>query len=250
MKRNQIMITALAIMIAIAGYLNFAGNKISEETLVLSDEVPTEEMTALLDISEEDIASDIESLDEEAVITENYLDTEMQEGEILSEIEIDTTANTEEEIEEVAAVPKEGEALASLEEESVEGIPGEAVFTSSQALSTLSGARLLKEQTRAKNKETLLAIMNSTTLEEEQKLEAVSDVIALTDRSEKEMEAEILLSAKGFDNAVVSMSETSVDVVVGTNTLSDAQLAQIMDIVSRKTEISAENIIISQVSGN
>ena len=31
LKKNQIMITALAVMIAIAGYLNFAGNKISDE---------------------------------------------------------------------------------------------------------------------------------------------------------------------------------------------------------------------------
>ena len=35
MKRNQIMITALAIMIAVAGYLNFAGTKAGEEKLSL-----------------------------------------------------------------------------------------------------------------------------------------------------------------------------------------------------------------------
>lgn len=58
LKRNQIMITALAVMIAIAGYLNFAGNKISEESLVVTDELMTEEeMTALLDLSEEDVYS-------------------------------------------------------------------------------------------------------------------------------------------------------------------------------------------------
>ena len=33
-KKNQIMITALAIMIAVAGYLNFAGGKITEEDIV------------------------------------------------------------------------------------------------------------------------------------------------------------------------------------------------------------------------
>ena len=32
-KRNQIMITALALMIAIAGYLNFMGKKVDEENL-------------------------------------------------------------------------------------------------------------------------------------------------------------------------------------------------------------------------
>ena len=42
--------------------------------------------------------------------------------------------------------------------------------------------------------------------------------------------------------------DDSVDVVVCTETLTDAQLAQIMDIVMRKTKIAAENIIISQVT--
>ncbi len=33
LKRNQIMITALAIMIAVAGYLNFAGTKAGRSSL-------------------------------------------------------------------------------------------------------------------------------------------------------------------------------------------------------------------------
>ncbi len=33
-KKNQMMITALAIMIAVAGYLNFAGTKVTDEKLM------------------------------------------------------------------------------------------------------------------------------------------------------------------------------------------------------------------------
>jgi len=228
LKRNQIMITALAVMIAIAGYLNFAGNKISEESLVVADEVMTEEeMTALLDLSEEDILSDIGSLEEDAQLTENYLEEDME----YSDIVVDLSGNEEEE-----------------QEEMIEGIPGEAVFTSTQAVSTLSSARLLKEQTRAKNKEVLEEIVNNEVLDSAQKEEAVVNMIAMTDRSEKEMEAEILLSAKGFTETVVSMGDNSVDVVVCADALNDAQLAQIMDIVTRKTQINAENVIISRVN--
>ena len=228
MKRNQVMITALAIMIAIAGYLNFAGNKISEESLVVSDEIMTEdEMTALLDLSEEDIVSDIASLEEDAQITENYLDEDMD----YSEIMVDMSGTGEESNEDIV----------------IEGTPGEAVFTSTQAVSTLSAARLLKEQTRARNREALEEIVNNEALDSAQKEEAVVSMVAMTDRSEKEMEAEILLSAKGFTETVVSMGDNSVDVVVCADTLSDAQLAQIMDIVTRKTKVSAENVIISRV---
>ena len=227
LKRNQIMITALAVMIAIAGYLNFAGNKISEESLVVTDELMTEEeMTALLDLSEEDIYSDIEGLEEEAGLVENYTDESMD----YSEIVVDMSGNEEENSEDM-----------------VEGTPGEAVFTSTQAVSTLSAARLLKEQTRARNKEVLQEIVNNEILDSAQKEEAVVNMVAMTDRSEKEMEAEILLSAKGFTETVVSIGDDSVDVVVCAETLNDAQLAQIMDIVTRKTQIKEENVIISRV---
>lgn len=253
MKRNQVMITALAVMIAIAGYLNFAGNKLNEEALIVSEEMMTEEeMTALLDLSEEDIVSDIESLDEDAVLTENYLDEEVTLEEEVVYV-TDGQENTEE------LLPVSGDSAYSEimvdmsgngeegEEDMITGTPGEAVFTSTQAVSTLSAARLLKEQTRAKNREVLEEIVNNEVLDSAQKEEAVANMVALTDRSEKEMEAEILLSAKGFPQTVVSIDDNSVDVVVCADTLNDAQLAQIMDIVTRKTKISAENVIISQV---
>ena len=241
MKRNQIMITALAVMIAIAGYLNFAGNKISKESLVVSEEVMTEdEMTALLDLSEEDILSDIDSLDEEAVLTENYMEEEMvvvtdgagtTDEAFFSDIKVEMASNKEE-----------------AEDEVMEGIPGEAVFTSTHAVSTLSAAKLLKEQTRARNKEALSSIINNEVLDSAQKEEAVMSMVNLTERSEMEMEAEILLSAKGFAQNVVSIGENSVDVVVCMDTLTDAHLAQIMDIITRKTKVAPENVIISRVA--
>ncbi len=259
MKRNQIMITALAVMIAIAGYLNFAGNKINEESLVVSDEVMTEdEMTALLDLSEEDIVSDIDSLEEDAVLTGNYLEEEFSMGEFISEEEIVYVTDGQEDSNELVRASEDSAYseivvdMSGNEEEAredvIEGTPGEAVFTSTQAVSTLSAARLLKEQTRAKNKEALEEIVNNEILDSAQKEEAVANMVALTDRSEKEMEAEILLSAKGFTETVVSMNDNSVDVVVCAESLTDAQLAQIMDIVTRKTKINAENVIISQVT--
>lgn len=127
-------------------------------------------------------------------------------------------------------------------------IPGEAVFASTSSVTSLSSAKLMKEQTRAKNKETLLGIINSTAIDNEQKQEAIDNMLKSTEIAEKEMAAEILLESKGFSNAVVSMSGDSVDVLVGASELSDAQRAQIEDIVKRKTGVSAENIIITPIS--
>ena len=67
-------------------------------------------------------------------------------------------------------------------------------------------------------------------------------------RSEKEAAAEILLEAKGFQDVVVSINGDAVDVVVNAPALDDIMRAQIEDIVKRKTEVPAENIIISTVA--
>ncbi len=234
MKKNQIMITALAIMIAIAGYLNFAGSRISEEEIMETgadsavtakeDALDTEDtqVASLFEISDEDMEAaenyDIASLDSDVVSEEaDYLDETMQES---------MAENTGDEL-------------------SDQSVPGEAVFTSSSSLDSLSGAKLLKEQVRARNKETLLEIINNVNISDEQKQEAIDGMIAITDAAEKETAAEILLQAKGFDDAVVSIADGMVDVVINTSDLTEAQRAQIEDIVVRKTGIGAENIVIS-----
>ncbi|NBJ91691.1 SpoIIIAH-like family protein [Parablautia muri] len=243
-KKNQIMITALAIMIAVAGYLNFAGSRITEEeimtagsdTVVASDQVVTgtdEDVAALFEISDEDIEqannSDIQSMDSEVVISaDNYLDETMDE---------------------IMAENMTGDMAQNIGSElSGDETPGEAVFTSASSLDTLSGARLMKEQTRAKNKETLLEIINNVNISEEQKQAAVDDMIALTDVAEKETAAEILLESKGFDDVVVSITEDTVDVVVNAQELTEAQRAQIEDIIIRKTGVAPESIVISTLN--
>lgn len=238
MKRNQIMITALALMIAIAGYLNFAGNQMEDELAVASvTDTEEEDITALLDLSEEDIASDIISLDSEAEESGNYLDDTLTLTDTISDVTIDT-----------ASAALEDEDILGSEDVLDGSVPGEAVYTSTQAVSSLAGVKLIKEQTRAKNKETLLEIINSTSLSESQKQDAVNSMMELTQVAEKEMAAEILLESKGFDGAVVSVNGNMADVVVCTDALDDAKLAQIEDIVVRKTGIEPANIIISAMT--
>ena len=71
---------------------------------------------------------------------------------------------------------------------------------------------------------------------------------AMTDIAEREAAAELLLEAKGFTDSVVSITEGTADVVINMTEISDAQRAQIEDIVKRKTEISGENIVITPIS--
>ncbi|MBQ3035604.1 MAG: SpoIIIAH-like family protein [Lachnospiraceae bacterium] len=251
-KKNQMMIVALALMIAVAGYLNFAGKNIEEDEVASMDEntVVDENGVALLDISDEDIAS----LDSEYVeVNDQYTDIVMDmEGDLSAFIsETVDSADVEAQLAEETAGDDVDASLAEggevAENDTIDEVPGEAVFTSTGAINNLGDARLLKEQTRARNKENLLEIINNETLTEAQKTDAINSMIALTDIAEREMSAEILLEAKGFENAVVSITGSSADVCVAVSELSEVQCAQIIDIVQRKTGISAENIVISPI---
>ncbi|MBR3761214.1 MAG: SpoIIIAH-like family protein [Lachnospiraceae bacterium] len=233
-KKNQVMITALAIMIAIAGYLHFAGEVPEDGSLEASadvanqiqieDQISIEDLTAdydlnsLDDISEEDLAEAamLDGLDSTVdVVLEDYSEEEM-----------------------VAVQPEDNE------------IPGDTVYTASAGIATISEAKLLKEQTRAKNKETLLEIIENTDIADAQKQEAIQNMISMTNIAEMETGAEILLEAKGFEDCIVSISDTGVDVVVNAASLSDVELAQIVDIVNRKTGVNESEIVISTVNAD
>lgn len=201
-KKNQMIIAALAVMIAAAGYLNYSGKLFQKEdqTEQASAELANQE---LLDISEEDqsVSGDIESQDG---------GDEAQDGE-------------------------------------VDGTPGEAVLTSADASSVVAEAKVTREQVRSKNKESLLEIINSENLSDEQKQSAVDQMVHMTELAEKEAAAETLLASKGFSDSVVSLTDDSSDVVVNAAELTDANRAQIEDIITRKTGVAAQNIVITPV---
>ena len=127
--------------------------------------------------------------------------------------------------------------------------PGEAVLTSTTVanIDYASEMKLNREQIRSKNKETLLEIVNNNAISDELKQDAINKMIAMTDIAERENAAEMLLEAKGFTDVVVSITEDSCDVVLNMGEVTDAKRAQVEDIVKRKTNVSAENVIITPI---
>ena len=231
-KKNQVMITALAIMIAIAGYLHFAGEVPEDGSLEASADVANQNQV-IDQISIEDLTADYDLNSLADISDEDLEEAAMWDG-LDSTVDVVLEDYSEEEM--VAVQPEDNE------------IPGETVYTASAGIATISEAKLLKEQTRAKNKETLLEIIESADIAESQKQEAIQNMISMTNIAEMETGAEILLEAKGFDDCIVSISETGVDVVVNAATLSDTELAQIVDIVKRKTGVNEDEIVISTVN--
>ena len=132
--------------------------------------------------------------------------------------------------------------------ESTDGSPGDAVLTNGEASAVVAEAKVTREQVRAQNKESLNEIINSENLTDDQKQEAVNQLVEMTNLAEKEAAAETLLASKGFTDSVVSLTSDSADVVVNAVELTDANRAQIEDIVVRKTGVAAQNVVITPIS--
>lgn len=185
-KKNHIIITALAIMIAAAGYINYAGDlnniikiKDKESSAVSSDNVTTDNNLA----------------DEDTDFTDE---------------------------------------------------PGTVILTSAGVKSeAVAAAKLNREQVRASSIENLKSIADDAGIAEDAKKAAVEQLAKLENNADKETAIELLLSAKGFDSSVVTVSDTNVDAVINVSELSDTDKAQIEDIIKRKTGFAADKITIN-----
>ena len=105
-----------------------------------------------------------------------------------------------------------------------------------------SAYRSEREATRESEFLYLDAIISSETSSEAAKTAAEEQKLGLVERMEKEMQLESLVKAKGFEDAIVTMSDSGVNVVVGTAELTAEQAAQIYDIVRSETDLTAGDV--------
>ena len=228
-RKNQLVITALALMIAVAGYFSYMNNNMEDGQVTAEASADAGTVQDTYDISEEDMLAEQEILTDEGT------------GEELALVEGTETAA-------VDAVQSGDVAQMTDGAADVEN-PGEAVLTSTTIanLDYAAEMKLNREQIRSKNKESLLEIVNNTTIDESLKQDAVNKMIAMTDIAEREAAAEMLLEAKGFSDVVVSITEDNCDVVLNMGEVTDAKRAQVEDIVKRKTNIAADKIVITPI---
>lgn len=200
-KKNQVIITALVLMIGTAGYLNYADSKATKASKVVSND--SDEIAGL--VPDEDLYGDI-VLNEETV-----------------------TANSDN----VSAEDEEA---------------GKAVFVNnSQDTSYFVQAKLEREQARAKQKDILTEVINNNNVDQTKKSNAADEILKIQERIEKETASEAMIEAKGFKEVYVRIDDDTVDVVVNKAELNESEIAQIEDIIKRKTGASVDKIRISPI---
>lgn len=249
LRKNQIVITALVIMVAAAGYLSMTDSK----ELQMTGANESVEDPEVADISEEDIVlDDGEGAPGNSAVSgaatgsgDLTASNDMNEsGETAGSDDTNVSGETAGSNDTNAS----GEAAASNDTVASRENAGEAVMVSNTVKGNyFEEAKLSREQTRAKNKETLTELVNNANATEKQKAKAMNEIMKMTEASEKETATENLLAAKGFSEAVVTILKDGVDVVVNAESLTEQQIAQIEDVVKRKTGCEADKIVISPV---
>ena len=237
-KKNQIVVVALVIMIVIAGYLNY-NSQIDKGKKVAGD------------ISEQ---SQVAEGDEDSNFGEDALlpqdesgQSQTAEGEDSTQ---DQTAEGENSTPDQTAEGEQSQPVEDSDTAEVGGTaerPGEAVFVESDAVipEYFAQAKVERENARAKSQDMLYELMANADTPEDKKSEAAQEIINLQKRIENEAAAEAMIKAKGFEDVFVRIYDDSVDVIVDKEQISQQEAAQIQDIVTRVTGVKAGNIRIS-----
>ena len=225
LKKNNVIAGVLVVMVATAGYLNFTQKDVdtqSDEVSYNYDEILDADSVTVL-------ADDTDGTFTAVNDTDASTDTETADAE---------TADASE----VTLDPLTAQADSQTDN------TGEAVFVNADATESdtyFVQAKLDREQSRAKQKDMLTEMINSSEIDNEQKQQFADGILEIQQRIEKETASEDMIKAKGFKDAYVRIDDETVDVVVDAETINEQQAAQIEDIVKRKTGYSAEQIKIS-----
>ncbi len=269
-RKNNIIIAALAIMIIIAGYLNFSSKHDPLQTGDTND--ANTESTMGNDISD----SDFLALDDQGnVLPESSLDLSDSDTGTTSDVAADTskedatakddsstdTKDTADKNSTTDTASKDDANVAATDDGTTQtadksndketSTPGEAVLVSTTTTADFfEAAKLNREQWRSKYIDNYNDIIANESLSEESKQVAVNAILKLNKIKDAENAAETLLGAKGFTDSLVFMQDKRVDVVVNAEKLTEQDLAQIMDVVKAETGMKASQIHINPTIAN
>jgi len=233
LKRNQVIITALVLMIAVAGYLSWQDSRadLADTGFVLDGQgggsplVPDPDAAAFF--TEDDVQT--------GLIGAPWADTHNPAIDAYSEVEWPTLADLD--LEYLLSMPTNDENLTEA---------GEAIFVDGRnEASFFVQARLNREQSRSNERSILNDLINNANVETDQRAQAADAMLEIQRRIERETAAEAVIKSKGFSEVYVRISDNAVDIIVNKPELTEQDLAQIIDVVKRKTGMNETQIHIS-----
>ncbi len=243
MKKNQVVILALALMLMTAGYLNYTNNHENENML-------------LAGLGDAQLVS-ANVADGNALTTNEVVESNSEATDSNEQTQIESNEN---ELNNVQGIDEQN-ALNGTSEESANNVDANAPTTNqqnanqadtTQETSTQASyddyftrSKLERETMYSQMLETYTGILENEKISSEQKDIAENEIKNINDTKNAIMVVENLFETKGFENAIVFVNNPSVNVVIKAKELTTEQVAQVQNIVQRELKTEIENIHIT-----
>jgi len=206
LKKNQVVIYVIALMLVVAGYLNYTGN--TQESIETSSMVNN---------------------------TENIQDEELGDAKLVSNNNVVMENITEKEVE------KESQ-IVEAEQSSLEKDTDTQEIVSIENDNYFENSKLERNQMYSQMLETYEGMVENANTSETQKAIAAEEITKINNTKNSIMICENLISTKGFSQSVIFVNSDSVNIVVGAEELKQEEIAQIQNIISREMKVEIENI--------
>ena len=214
LKKNQVIIYVIAIMLMAAGYLNYTTNQ-SNNSVETSMQMESGDDTQLADIGDATLVSSDDIIGGDTT-------------------ETNTTNTTENE------TTGEGE---NQNEEKI----GEAVLTNTNATQDdyFTKSKLERDTMYSQMIESYEKVLNSSNSLETQKQTATQEITKINEIKNSIMICENLIKTKVFENSIIFVNGESISVIIGATEIKTEEVAQIQNIIAREMNANIENIHIS-----
>ena len=219
LKKNQVIIYVIALMLVTAGYLNYTTNTAEQVSTQTAMEMEANDDMQIADIGDATLVNS-EAVSENEVeenvtedTTNTMADTNMTQDNNTTE---NSTANT---VAQASAT-----------------VTTDEYFTKS---------KLERDTMYSQMIESYEKVLNSSNSLETQKQSATEEIKKINDTKNSIMICENLISTKGFTNNIVFVNGDSISVIIGIEQLQQEEVAQIQNIISRELHAEIENIHIS-----
>ena len=213
LKKNQIVIFVIGLMIITAGYLSYSTNSSLDKTV---------ESSALLDSEE------MASIGDAKIVSANVSSVNTIDEDVESINEINNTTNNSK--------------YSNIIEENnlADDVVSNNIAESSDDY--FINSRLERNTMYSQTIEAYQKILNNTNVSEAQKKTAQAEITKLTELQNGIMISENLIKTKGIDDLVIFVNNDSINVIVEGNEPKKDKIAQIQNIITRELEADIEDI--------
>lgn len=213
LKKNQIVIFVIGLMIITAGYLSYSTNSSLDKTV---------ESSALLDSEE------MASIGDAKLVSANVSSVNTINEDVESINKINNTTNN-------------SKSSNIIEENNLaDDVVSNNIAESSDDY--FINSRLERNTMYSQTIEAYQKILNSTNVSEAQKKTAQAEITKLTELQNGIMISENLIKTKGIDDLVIFVNNDSINVIVKGNEPKKDKIAQIQNIITRELEADIEDI--------